>query len=86
LKIKKALRPELTFIIGQPASGKTSLANFLLRSTNSLLVDASKIQGADDESRVKELTRQLDRVRVGQKVVVEDFPSNENQAYLFSKN
>jgi len=76
----------LTFIIGQPASGKTTLANFLVKSTNSNLVDAGKIHGVDDESRVKELTKVLDKVRIGQKVIVEDFPHNENQAYLFSKN
>lgn len=80
LKVKKALRPEITFIIGQPASGKTTLANFLVKCSNAQLVDAGKIHGKDDEQRVKELTRVLDRVRVGQKVVVEDFPANENQA------
>jgi len=86
MKVKKALRPEITFIIGQPASGKTIVANNLINTQNASYIDASDIKLGNDEESVKILSSRLDALRVGQKVIVEDFPRNANEALLFSKN
>lgn len=69
-----------------PSSGKTSVANFLMRTQNCSYVNSASIHTHDDEEKVKLLSAQLDEVRVGQRVVIEDFPENQQQAYLFSKN
>jgi AAA15 family ATPase/GTPase len=86
LKVKKAIRPSITFIIGQPASGKTTLALKLNECHSSTYINANKFKGKDDFETVKKLSEQLDKVPVGTSVVVEDFPQNAEQAYLFSKN
>jgi len=86
MKVKKALRPEITFIIGQPSSGKSEIAKNLIRTQNASYIDASDIKLGNDEQSVKLLSSRLDSLRVGQKVIVEDFPRNANEALLFSKN
>jgi len=86
LKIKKAIRPSITFIIGQPASGKTTLAKKLNECNSSTYINAIKHKGNDDFETVKKLSSEIDKVPVGTSVVVEGFPQNSEQAYLFSKN
>lgn len=80
LQVKKAIRPSITFIIGQPASGKTTLALKLNTCQNSTYINASKHKGADDFETVKKLSNEIDNVRVGTSVVVEGFPENAEQA------
>lgn len=80
LQVKKAIRPSITFIIGQPASGKTTLALKLNHCQNSTYINACKFKGKDDFETVKKLSLEIDNVRVGTSVVVEGFPENAEQA------
>jgi hypothetical protein len=44
------------------------------------------IKTTSNEEKVRKIAEELHKKRVGQRLVVEDFPENLEQAVLFSKN
>lgn len=78
---KNALLPEIFFLIGPKASGKSTIGNQLAAKTNMRLwsfedfLKRNKLRGKDDETIVFTLIREL-LDEVTPRVLIEDFPQN----------
>lgn len=76
---KKALLPEVYFLNGPKASGKTTIGKLVGEKTNMELlnfdnfVKTHKLQGKDDETKVFKLIGAL-LDTVSARVLIEDFP------------
>lgn len=88
---KRALLPEVFFIIGPKAAGKTTVGTQLAHRTNMKLLDfeqfvkCKNLCGQDDESIVFELIKDLVD-EVSPRVIIENFPQNDIQARCFMAN
>jgi len=82
---KRALLPEVFFLIGPKASGKSTIGRQLAERTNMKLINfdsfvkCQSLKGADDETVVFELIRTLID-EVSPRVLLESFPQNDIQA------
>lgn len=88
---RKAMLPQISFIIGPQASGKTNVAKALCEKTNKKhlnfndFVASNHLAGKDDETVICALIKALSE-EVSPAVVIEDFPKTEFQAKFFIKN
>jgi len=90
---KKAMLPEIFFIIGQKGSGKSTLAKELAYRTNMEVLSFDKFikesgfnpNSYDDEEVTMALIKRLIN-ETSPRVLLEDFPRSEKQARLFIKN
>lgn len=85
-RVKRSIRPEITLINGPPACGKSTIADFVCKSQNAGYLNAYFIKTNSNEEKVRRIAEELHKRRVGQRIVVEDFPENLEQALLFTKN
>lgn len=76
---KKAVLPEIFFLIGPKCSGKTALGSALAERTNMNLMNFGKflkdngLKGKDDETVTMALIKQLIN-ETSPRVLIEDFP------------
>ena len=83
--------PQVSFLIGSQASGKSTLGGKLCERTNQKLINfgdylqAKSLQGADDDTVVMSLVQSLAE-EISPCVMLEDFPQTKYQAKLFLKN
>ena len=88
---RKAMLPQVFFLIGPSCSGKSTLGHALAERSNMKLVKFTDfirekhLKKSDDAVVVAELTRYL-VVETASRVLIEDFPRTEAQARLFVKN
>lgn len=88
---QKALLPEVFFLIGQKAAGKTTVGSALADRTNMVLIQFNEfvmkhnLQKADDETITFALIKSL-QDEVSPRVMIENFPQNLIQAKCFIKN
>ena len=88
---KRALLPEVFFLIGPKASGKTTIGEKLAERSNMKLMNfdqfikENSLQHADDEKVVFALIRAL-LDEVSPRILLEGFPQNQNQATWFIRN
>lgn len=88
---QRALLPEVFFLIGQKAAGKTTVGSSLADRTNMVLVqfdefiDKHNLYDADDETITLALIGTL-KNEVSPRVLIENFPQNLIQAKCFIKN
>ena len=88
---RKALLPQVSFMVGPTKAGKTTLAVALAERTNMSLLDYTtflKDNGLlqrSEEEQTKELIKYLVE-QPSPRVLIEEFPQTENQAKYFSKN
>ena len=88
---KEALLPEIYFLVGTKASGKTTLGKKMAERTNMSLLNFTKfvnqkgLKGADDDEIVFALIAAL-LEEIHPRVLLEGFPQNEMQAKCFLKN
>lgn len=81
IKTKEALLPEVYFLIGPKASGKTTIGKHLAEKTNMHLMSfehfcqQSKVHDKDDETKVFKLIHFLLET-VHPRILIEDFPQN----------
>ena len=89
--VKHALLPEIFFLIGPKASGKTTVGSTLAFKTNMLhmkfddFAKKNSLSDADDETLVFTLIKSLLN-EVSPRILIEGFPRNQIQARLFAKN
>jgi adenylate kinase family enzyme len=88
---RKAVLPQVHFILGPPKSGKKSLGNGLAERTNMAniyydqFLREHNLFGKDDETTVNALIKYLvNQPRT--RVLIYDFPQTEAQAKYFMKN
>lgn len=78
---KKALLPEVYFLIGPKASGKSSVGKHLAEKTNmhqlnfEHFIQSNNLQHKDDEAKVFKLINYL-LDTVSPRILIEDFPQN----------
>lgn len=88
---RKALLPQVSWIVGPRGSGKSSVGRALSACTNMKLIDFSEfvkscsLEGKDDETVVSALIKSLSE-EVSPRVLLENFPKNDFQAKFFMKN
>ena len=88
---QKALLPEVFFLIGQKAAGKTTVGSSLAEKTNMSLMKfddflkKNQLQNADDEIVTLALIKNLLDC-VTPRILIENFPQNVVQAKCFIKN
>jgi adenylate kinase family enzyme len=87
---KKAMLPEVFFLVGPKGSGKSIVGRELAARTNMIVVNfedfwKSKGLDADDEEVTLALVKSLVN-ETAPRVLLEDFPRTETQARLFVKN
>ena len=88
---RKAMLPQVSFIIGPQASGKTTLGAALCERTNQRHINfnefckENKIDGKNEETVVMHLINSLSN-ELASSVLIEDFPKTEFQAKFFIKN
>lgn len=87
-----AMLPQVSFIIGPHASGKSALGKALCQRSNCVslkfnqwLKDEGLSGETDEETVVSALIRRLSQ-EVSPRIVLEDFPQTEFQAKFFMKN
>lgn len=93
LDTKKALLPQLYFVIGPKCSGKTSLAKAIAEQSNMKYIhfptlckeEKFKNLKNDDEALMKELIK-LMQCEPRTRVIIDDFPGNLKQAKFFMRN
>ena len=90
-KTKRAILPQVFFLIGSKCSGKTTLGSALAERTNMSLLSFNQfltdknLKNKSDEAITMALIKHLVNVTAS-RVLIEDFPQNETQAKLFLKN
>jgi adenylate kinase family enzyme len=88
---RKAMLPQVSFIIGPQASGKTTLGAALCERTNQRHINfnefckENKLDGKNEETVVMHLINSLSN-ELASSVLIEDFPKTEFQAKFFIKN
>ena len=88
---RKAMLPQVSFIIGPQASGKTTLGAALCERTNQRHINfnefckENKLDGKSEETVVMHLINSLSN-ELASSVLIEDFPKTEFQAKFFIKN
>lgn len=89
---RKAMLPQVSFMIGPNASGKRTLAKALCQRTNQCsfkfgewLKQEGLEEEEDEEVVVQALVKRLS-MEVSPRVLIEDFPQTEFQAKFFMKN
>ncbi len=90
---KKAMLPQVFFMIGPKGSGKSTVARELAYRTNMVTLNFEQFLRSshfdsneyDDEEVTMALVKHLIN-ETNPRVLVEDFPRNEKQARLFIKN
>lgn len=90
-EVRKAILPQVSFLVGPQGSGKSVLGRKLCANTNmSLLnfpdfVQESNLQGSDEETVVCALIKRLS-LELSPRILLEDFPQTVFQAKFFIKN
>lgn len=88
---KRAMLPEVFFLIGPKGAGKSHVAHELAARTNmevlnyEVFLQASGLSGADDEEATLALVNRMSQ-ETAPRILLEDFPRTETQARLFIKN
>ena len=88
---KRAMLPEVFFLVGPKGAGKTHVARELSARTNmevlnyEVFLQASGLAGADDEEATLALVKRMSQ-ETAPRILLEDFPRTETQARLFIKN
>ncbi len=90
---KKAMLPQVFFMIGPKGSGKSTVAKELAQRTNMIVLNFDgflrakgfDVNDYDDEDATMALVKHLVN-ETNPRVLLEDFPRNEKQARLFIKN
>ena len=88
---KKAILPQVSFMLGPVKAGKTTLAHSLCERTNMTPLDFSQFLRSrnltlrSEEDQVKELIKYLVE-QASPRVLIEEFPQSESQARFFMKN
>ena len=88
---RRAMLPQVSFLIGTIGSGKSTLGHMLSERTNakqlnfSKFVEANGLTDQDDDTTVMALIQQL-ALEIQPRVIIEDFPQTEYQARFFIKN
>ena len=88
---KKAILPQIFFMIGSAKAGKSTLSNALAERTNMSVLDFPSFQrqnnlvGKSDEDQVTELIKHLVQQSAA-RVLIKEFPQNEGQSKYFVKN
>jgi len=83
--------PQVSFIIGPQASGKTTLGRRLCEKTNMSMINFNhliveqKLQRKNEEEQTMALIKTL-ADEVSPRILIEDFPQTEFQAKFFIKN
>lgn len=76
---RKAMLPQISFIVGPKISGKTSLGTALAQRTNAKLLKFNEfvkqhgLEHSDDDTVVLALIQQL-ALEISPRVLIEDFP------------
>jgi adenylate kinase family enzyme len=88
---KEGVLPQVMFMLGPKASGKTSIANLMVQRTNAKLIDfthfisSNGLEGQDDETIVTEFLKHLGS-QTTPRLILENFPQNQFQAKFFLRN
>lgn len=88
---RRAMLPQVTFLVGPMCSGKTALGTALCSRTNAKLVNYGKflkeqgLESCDDDEQVLSLINSL-ASEICPRVILEDFPRTIYQAKFFLKN
>jgi len=88
---RKAMLPQVSWIIGPKMSGKTVVGNCLASRTNAKLLNFKDfiamqgLQNSSDETIVHALIQQL-ALEISPRILIENFPQNTFQAKFFIKN
>jgi len=88
---RRAVLPQVHFILGPPRSGKKTLGMQLAERTNMANLHFDRylahhnLNGKDDETIVNALIQHL-VTQASPRVLIFDFPQNEAQAKYFMKN
>jgi len=88
---QRALLPEVFFLIGQKAAGKSTVGSCLAKKTNMSLmkfndfVKKNNLQNSDDETITLSLIKTILGC-VSPRILIENFPQNIVQAKCFIKN
>jgi len=88
---KIAVLPQVMFMLGPKACGKTSVANGMAARTNTQHIDFNHwvatqgLEGQDDETVVSSFISHLAQQH-GRRLMLENFPQNEFQAKFFLRN
>jgi adenylate kinase family enzyme len=88
---KLSVMPQVMFMLGPKASGKTTIANRMAERTNMKVIDFNQfvhsngLEGQDDETITQLFIASLIKERA-QRIVLENFPKNQYQAKYFLRN
>jgi adenylate kinase family enzyme len=88
---RKAMLPQVSFLIGPKISGKVTLASALAERSNAKCIsfkhfcDENDLTGKDDDTIVLALIQQLS-LEISPRVIITDFPQTAYQAKFFVKN
>ena len=88
---RKAMLPQISFMIGPKASGKTTLGTALCERTNMKMMNYNQfvaendLSDKDDEEKTTALIQHLSQ-EICPRILLEDFPQSEFQAKFFIKN
>ena len=88
---RKVMLPQVSFLIGPQASGKSTVARAVCEKSNQKhinfneFVASNRLTGKDDETIVMALIKSLSS-ETSPNVLIEDFPKTEFQAKFFIKN
>lgn len=88
---RKAMLPQVSWIVGPKISGKTAIGLALAQRTNAKLIKfqdfikAHGLEHSDDDTIVLALIQQL-ALEIAPRISIEDFPQNQYQARFFIKN
>ena len=83
--------PQVMFMLGPKASGKTTIANKMADRTNMKVIDfnnfihSNGLEGQDDETITQLFIASLIKERA-QRIILENFPKNQYQAKYFLRN
>jgi hypothetical protein len=78
---RKAMLPQVTWIVGPKISGKTTIGNMLAYRTNAKLLNFCDfiaqhgLENSDDETVVHALIQQL-ALEIAPRILIENFPQN----------
>ena len=88
---RKAVLPQVAFMVGPTKAGKSTIAQALAERTNMSILDFTAflskkgLTSKPEEEQVSELIKYLVD-QPSQRVLIEEFPQTEGQARYFSKN
>lgn len=88
---RKAMLPQVSFIIGPKISGKATLGTALAERTNAQLWKYSEflanhgLEDEDDDTKILAMINEL-TLSIHPRVIISDFPQTEYQAKFFIKN